>query len=469
MKKMAWCFVLIMAGGFLTAQEGGGQGPAAAAGQGQEAPPAQRASPFPTRQPVKIGMGDLSIDGRIMTGFRSQSTYTDGEKGKTSWEAINAEWEENRIELNLDYTLGNYGAFVLLQARNFGGNAFASNDSFRPRFALVYANFWDNKIKASVGKLYDDIYQKQPRTIWKTEGKGGGFRFTDEDRFSLRLEFRPITGLNLGAQFFFIDNAINPGRSEPGNDLWDTEALKELGIGAEYSSDLFNVQAGFRIDSKVDPMDRNEAKTYLPQYYGDGNMMGTAGASQIKYKHLADLGSVVTSGSPATWQSKEFDAGHWGFLGFKLKAVKNLTATAHGALYNLGAFDKFGYGKLAEFVKYDNIIPGLGAGIAFYQEFYGGDVMKDGVANSPFLRFTPEFSYKYKTITGSLEGTIGLCPDVLDSYWEIKPQIQVSLNPYVDVFTAALFYKATGHDFVDSANLAPTVKHTVGVAIDLIF
>jgi hypothetical protein len=58
---------------------------------------------------------------------------------------------------------------------------------------------------------------------------------------------------------------------------------------------------------------------------------------------------------------------------------------------------------------------------------------------------------------------------VLDSYWEIKPQIQVSLNPYVDVFTAALFYKTTGYDFADSANIAPTVKHTVGVAIDLIF
>jgi hypothetical protein len=184
---------------------------------------------------------------------------------------------------------------------------------------------------------------------------------------------------------------------------------------------------------------------------------------------MADVGKLDVSTVSPIWAAETYDAGHWAFMGFKLKAVKNLAVTAHGALYNLGAFDKFGYGKLAEFVKYDNIIPGLGAGITVWQEFYGGDVMRDGITNSPFLRFTPEVSYKYKIITGSLEGTIGVCPDVLDSYWEIKPQIQVSLNRYMDVFTAQVFYKATGQDFVDSTGIAPTVKHTFGVALDLIF
>jgi hypothetical protein len=480
-KVLSIVTVLVLLGGLLTAQESGGQQQQGAAqsaqaqgGEAQAAAPAQYAAPFPTRQPIKIGMGDLMIDGRIMTGIRSQTTNTDGEDGNTSLEAINAEWQENRIELNLDYSLGNYGAFVLLQARNFGGNAFAANDAIKPRFALVYANFLDNKIKVSLGKLYDDIYQKRPSegTIWKTEGPGALFRFTDEERFSARIEFKPIAGLNVGAQLFFVDNAISPGQSAPGKDLWDTEALKEIGIGVTYNNPkLFNAQFGLRLDSKVDPMDRTEAKTYLPQYYGDGNMMGTAGAMLLKYKHLADIGSVTGLPANPAWTPAvdNYNGGHWAFLGFKLNAVKNLDVTAHGALYNLGAFDKFGYGRIAEFVKYNNIVPGLGVGITLEQEFYGGDVMKDGIINSPFLRFTPQVSYKYNIFVPSLEGGVGISPDVLDIYYSVKPQLQVSLNRFVDVCVVKVFYELIHHDFVDSLNIDTTTKHTVGVAVDLIF
>jgi hypothetical protein len=360
-----------------------------------------------------------------------------------------------------------------------------------PRYAFVYANLGPAKV--SVGKLYDEILVMQNK-VWKTEGFGDIYRFTDENYFSARIEVKPIEGLNVGAQFFFVDDTAKDAVSGiPHRSLGDSGAWKEIGLGAMYTSSLFNAQLGIRFDSDVDPMQRNtssggDSRTYLPAYYGDANMLGTplAGMRGPKYKHKDEVIGKSThqlkpGGNPTNPADYEmvtapdpfYDGGHYAFVGFKLNSVKNLTLTVHGALFNLGTFDKFGYGRFSENVKYNNILPKLGLGIALDQEFYGGDAFEDPIKNSPFLKFTPQITYDLVTIPGMplpliqvyAETTIGICPDVLENYIKVKPGVILSMG----ILSAELFYDITVEKYVESANIKPSTTHIIGCALNIMF
>jgi hypothetical protein len=478
MKKMASLLAMFMLiAGFLEAQE-----------QAQEAP-AQPQMPPPAY--AKLWMGDLTIHGRLLTGFRAAATDQEGLAEDDNWslQAMNADWQENRTELTLDYSFTNFGAFLMLQARAWSPNTYGG--SINPRYAFIWAESPDKKVKFSFGKLYDEIMILQNK-VWKTEGFGDLFRFTDEDKFSARVEVKPITGLNVGAQFFFVDtkvNAINSGRAE--RNLADTGAWKEIGIGAMYTHNLFNAQLGIRFDSDVDIMSRDDSKTYLSAYYGDASMLGTEGAYFLgpKYKYKDEvIGKAKFDSSYNVTGYEEtpfYSGGHYAFFGFKLKAVKNLDLDAHGGLYNLGAFDKFGYGRFAERFLYKNLVPKLGLGAILQQEFYGGDVFPDTMENSPFLQFGPQFTYDFAYLPGTqvamlqatLTGLYGVSPDVLDTYVYVR----AALNMQMGVFSALFFYDITFTDFVDkienvpatqytaAGGIKPETKHVIGLALNFMF
>jgi hypothetical protein len=346
----------------------------------------------------------------------------------------------------------------------------------------------DDKIKFSMGKLYTGllIYQilgEMP--LWETEGYGSKFSFTDEDNFSARIEFKPIPGLNVGAQFFFIDNP------RPGKSIGETGAFGELGLAASYNSSLFNAQLGVRFDSAVDTMTpgstySGESKTYLPAYYGSGNYLGTPLASAMmggpKYKHAGEVIDQQTVGqlpdgtyglvsTPAT--DPYYDGGHMAFFGFKLNAVPNVVAVAHGGFYNLGAFDKFGYGRFAEEIRYDGIFSRLGVGIILQQEFYGSDVFHDTMENSPFLQFMPELIYdliklpgmRIPLLTAKLFANFGICPDVLESYITIEPLLDMRMG----TFDVKLSYAYSYAEYVDAANIEPATTHKIKCSLELMF
>jgi hypothetical protein len=400
---------------------------------------AQQADTAALLQPsVKVSTGNLLINGRVITGLRVRQLDQDGVKGDTTLEAINQEMDENRVELSLNYTNANYGAFVMFQALSPSAWSFSANDVPSIRFASIYANYLDNKLKVSVGKLYDEVYQLREK-VWKTEGESGGMRFTDEKNFSSRIEFKPIPGLNVGAQIFFVSPSTG-GKAEIG------EFMQEIGIGGMYTSDLFNAQAGLRLDGAADGLDRtSEYKSYLWYYYGGG-------ANPIKYKH-GD-------------QQDDYDGGTYAFAGFNLKAVKDLTTIAQAGFYNVGDWDKYGYAKMDENIRY-TILSKINIGVKFLQEFYGNDVMDSGYVNSPFFQFKPGVSYKINdTFTGMLEGNIGVCKDVLDSYWYIKPIVNITLGGYGS-FRAQVFYEYLSQKF-ESMN-DPINRNTFGIGLDLMF
>jgi hypothetical protein len=418
---------------------------------------------------VNVGFGNLLINGRVIAGFQARQTDTPdsliNQHKDKDWHlrAVNPLMEENRAELAMTYTnklMGqDYGAFVLLQAQNYGTGAYYSDymtalhslelqDIMEVRYALIYKNFFDGKLKASFGKLYDELYLPVWERVWKTEGPGYMFRFTDEKVLSTRLEFKPIDGLNVGAQFFFV----NP-------DADFVESLKEVGLGAQYESDLFNAQAGVRFDGAADGLRKEQIGVWFPHYYGQKTFDDT-GPTNDK------IGSPFLA---STWKhpiGDNFSDGTYAFFGFNFKGVKNLTAIAHGALHNLGNFNKYGWGSFSELLKYQ-ITPELGAGAYFWQDFYGDDVLIDTLTNAPFFRFTPTVSYKVAgPVTATVEGTYGICPDVTDYYVEINPKINVALGGFFPL-SVDILYKYTIEKYKDYDD--PINTHIIGIGIDMMF
>jgi hypothetical protein len=248
---------------------------------------------------------------------------------------------------------------------------------------------------------------------------------------------------------------------------------------------LFNAQLGVRLDSNVDRFNSLDtgpsgSGTYLPDYYGRASVLASslnplyvalAVAGTPDYKHMDKIVKVAPDYSSAEYLP--YEGGTYAFFGFNFKGVRNLSATAHGGLYNLGAFNEFGYGRFSEFVKYNNIVPGLGAGITLQQEFYGSDVWKADKVNSPFLQFTPQISYVFLNnpqapipmLTGTLDATIGISPDVLDIYVKVKPNLGYSLGS----FMVDLFYEMEYTGYTASTGIKPITTHTVGLGGMLLF
>jgi hypothetical protein len=514
MKKIVWLVIIfILCTIFIAAQE-----------------ETQTQPQIPPSAMVKLWMGEMTIHGRFMTGFRSAMTEQEGmaDSSNWSWQAINADWQENRAEIMFDYSfMGAFGAFFDIQARNWGPNNYGD---IKPRYAYIWMGDPNGIFKLSFGKMYDEILIKQDK-VWKTEGFGDLFRFTDEDKFSFRLEIKPIEGLNVGAQFFFVDTAFNPITSGiSSRNLADTGAMGEIGIGVMYHTRPFNAQLGVRFDTIVDPMSRDDGKTYLTSYYGDWAMLGTEAAPFMgpKYKYKDE---VIQKGTPQLKPGGDpmnpndyvvvysdtpfYDGGTYAFFGFKLNSVAknmvrmhNIDADIHGGFYNLGAWDKFGYSRIAERILYNNLLPKFTLGLIMQQEFYGKDVFdntdvepvfmdipgmgtimtspgKKGIVNSPFFMFAPYLAYDFAYLPGtnnivpmmrlSVTPFYGICNDVLDTYI----QARVAFDMQFGVFSALLFYDVTYTKFVDAienvsvnyggGGIKPETKHVIGLALNFMF
>jgi hypothetical protein len=86
-----------------------------------------------------------------------------------------------------------------------------------------------------------------------------------------------------------------------------------------------------------------------------------------------------------------------------------------------------------------------------YQDFYGKDVFPDNMINSPYFRFEPVVAYQLtRNIEASLLGTIGICQDVVESDWRIKPKLTVALGGF-GTCRAELFYELNAITYTDEA------------------
>jgi hypothetical protein len=529
MKKImcVLAYVMLIAGG-LAAQEQAESAPQEQApAQPQEAAPAMQ-MPEPKPNVISVfGMGELRIDGMILTGITAKKDTKLDEDWRLGF--LNPTWQENRFELDLHYSSGElpggtgmkFGFFSTIWSQNYGignftwnelptganaGTKMGAPDWNQPWIELRYAGLWfsalNDKVKMTIGRTYDEFYYMPESKVWKTEGYGNAFRFTDEKYISLRMEFKPVKGLNFGFQWFALpayagDEAVKRDVEWPKLE----EAIKEIGIAAEYKTDLFNTVGGVRFDSNADPIDRYEARTYLSPYYGDGGNSlrlwnypvptaylpsgATSGYSHQGpyYKHLDEVTTVDSEGK------LRFADGAWAFFGFNFKGVKNLTAMVHGGLYNITAFDKFGYGSIAETIGYT--INKLGFGVNMVQQFYGSDVFGEkavlmdadfgggnmpliswDIVNSPYFQFIPYVSYNVLPmgmLSVKLEGNFGVCKDVLDVDWGIKPSIGLRLGSIVVDISYQFTRQEYTNPFPASGMKQDVNTHLAGIGFMMVF
>jgi hypothetical protein len=328
----------------------------------------------------------------------------------------------------------------------------------------VWRSFFDNKFKITLGKLYGEDYQTRDR-IWKAEGASqGGWQFSDSNGYlATRLEFKPIEGLNVGAQWNFLPI----GQSLRTSGLPDlAESIKEVGLAAEYKHALFNVLGGVRFDGG-DGMNKYDTYTYLKDYYGEWGYVG----GNIQNQHLLAMipGAVYDTLAPhwkhgdevfgagpfdkgfsAANADKPFDGSTRAIFGFNFKGVKNLTAKMQASVWNLGDFERFGTASIDETIGYA-IMPKLNTSVNFYQDFYGGDAFPDALVNSPYFRFEPVVSYQLtNNIGSSLLFTYGIAKDVVESDWRVKPSLTFILGGF-GALHAELYYELNAITYTDKA------------------
>jgi hypothetical protein len=472
--------------------------------------PEQGQNTAPVIPAVKTPLGELQIDGRVLTGVIGAVYHQFGDDYSLLG-FTNAEMGESRAEIAFHLKNGDFGEYIMLRAQNFNPNMGFLNGNFNPNnntvglvtsgtnagagfaasipYFFAYGNFFDNKFKVSVGKLYDENFVTRER-VWKTEGStNGGFYFSREGYPSIRLQFMPIPGLDVGGQLFFVNTnasyimdlgtkAVAPSYDIKNENANLTESLKEWGLGASYTSASFNVQAGLRLDSGVDPINKYESKTYLEEYYGDSDRTNPASTTRWggpDYKHVDKLwNNTSLADAPVSGNPKAFADGMYGFFGFNIKAVKGLTLKVQGQFNNISAFEEFGYGIFDETIGYQ-ILPKFYGGVILFQEFYGGDVFDNAkYAVSPFFRFRPVVSYQLTSrIKATLESTIGLCQDVLKTPWfNIKPKLDFALAGY-GAMRATIYYLFERADYADyKGNNHSTKdyhKHEFGLGVDFVF
>ncbi|MDR2445428.1 MAG: hypothetical protein LBD44_05790 [Spirochaetaceae bacterium] len=177
-----------------------------------------------------VGEGGIFADGRS-TGAQTPSVYafSDDIGDGTSFRAqLQLVWERDNLGVKTRFRYRPDKADGALNNKLSGLNNTVNK-------AFVYANILDSKVKVSVGKGTDEAWG----LFYSNFQNNTGFDGND----GVKIEVKPIDGLNLGAHYGTKDlfaNAINDGGAW--NDQSNTEDRRFV-VGAKYTSDLFSVVA----------------------------------------------------------------------------------------------------------------------------------------------------------------------------------------------------------------------------------
>jgi hypothetical protein len=411
---------------------------------------------------------DLKIGGKIFTGLRFQKV--DSSANPTVGLNNDDDDYPARWELTGDFTTENYGAKFGLRNDNF--TAFNNIGIYN---AYVWADFLQDIVNVKFG-LIDD-------SVWATEGTEG---FHNSTGGGLRVELKPLTGLNVG---FMVGlptaDGVNPTDSAKGPFFTDFEyVLPETSIGAEYKSSLFNLAAGLKFDSagdgfKIDGAYVKNKEITIQKYDAtNGYDGGTYNLPQLLTAKTLDTSNVIraavpgggewildTNGDgevdgndgPPIWRyasptpavTGPADAyvarnnGALVYAGFALTAITNLTAKLEAQFYNLPAFQKAGYVYIDEVLGYQ-ITSKFYAGVDFTQVFFGSkflvwdyaeETAREQVGGpgilklAPYIKFKPNASFQINdALSAGLEVGFALQKDVTVFDINVRPKLGFKLG-----------------------------------------
>jgi hypothetical protein len=323
--------------------------------------------------PDALKIPGLDVSGNVRTGFRVTGYSTgklEGSDGFTSTPKAKAYSDDPgdgnplRAHLVLQWTKGNlgvktrfrYDANTRLGASNLVDLAGFVNKAF------VWGDVFDKKVRVTVGKGSDAAWASPAGDLSPSDTNN-----FDGDKDGLKVEVKPIDGLNLGV-FYGTDNLFATGVSDHLNtdNLTGTDDRRFV-AGAKYSSDRFAVAASWYWNPTDTP-------------YGITSLSENTEFDPADY---ADLSSALprTSNLQIGGQVKATDALTLNVnLGFTNLGADTLSETANGGesitdLYKKGDFSPywFFFGKLAgDYAVSDALTVGLSVGdiVAGSQFFY---------------------------------------------------------------------------------------------------
>jgi hypothetical protein len=341
-------------------------------------------------QEVKVGKGTLSLGAKIMTGM--EATWDDAANEDGTVRMYNdTEGTRLRVEFSPAYSNENVGFMMRFRTDDAwtngklggGGNSAAVG----VRYAFGWIDLFDSHFRATGGYL--DINSN----VWGTMGD------LDKDisGVGLRLEIKPVKGLNFGAFFRVPDQKRTVTLAAGGHSENDSQKVDfdqffaSTAFGGRYTNDLFYVSLQYLLDQNVFDNDKSDG----------------SGRKENKYKNgIFDFGVGLT-------------------------AIPQLELRAEGRFENLEN-DKYkdaaenwtNYAKtdLRQRVIYtiSDDMP-LFFGVNAKETFTGLDDDK------PYMIFKPKVGYKVPVGNGlvaSLEGGFGFQTDILKSEIFVKPKIE---------------------------------------------
>jgi hypothetical protein len=318
-------------------------------------------------QEVTIGGGTLKFGGKIMTGLEATFDNDKNEDGIVRM-YNDSEGTDLRVELSTAYTNGNVGFMTRFRA----DDAEVGKAAVGVRYAFGWIDLFDGMFRPTAGLL--DLNSN----VWGTKGDLD----VDVAGAGLRLEVKPVAGLNFGVFFRVPNQAVNvnqTGGYHSANTTVDGESVPQnttakaflnataFGLGYE-NSDLY-VRLQYLIDT--DPIDHARVNDDTDPD-NDADATGT------------------------------FDFG----LGYT--GLKSLEAHVEGRIKDPAKFEN-GNVDLRQVVKYtiSDELP-LTVGVAAREVLYGDNTKIGADAADPWVQIKPSVAYKVnKDLTVSLGGGYG--------------------------------------------------------------
>jgi hypothetical protein len=139
-------------------------------------------------------------------------------------------WERENLGVKTRFRYRPDGSTNIAGQGNLNGNLTQLNNTVNKAF--VYGKLLDDKVRVTAGKTLDEAWS----LFYSNFNTTGGFDGKD----GVKIEVKPIPGLNLGAFYGTGDLFNNASKNSTRND-WVAD--RRLAVGAKYTSKLFSVVA----------------------------------------------------------------------------------------------------------------------------------------------------------------------------------------------------------------------------------
>lgn len=296
----------------------------------------------------------FTLNGAIYTGIQ----LTGGDSAKTGAAKLWSDTKSKASRFDLDgaYKNGDMGAnFRLREETLTGAPTF--------KYAYVWANYLNNFVTIKAGNVDDGS--------WKTEGDTG---FEASSGTGAQFSVIPLAGLNVGVK-------ANVFTAQNGSALTTQQFLNELAFGTNYKSDLFNFQAGYKLDSNADDNKATSTTTYS---------LTPVSGSTTDYTVKTSTATVYDDTN-----AKKHD---YLYFGVNYKGVKGLTAIGEAQFNNLGKYSDIGTATIDETFAYAVTDP-ITVNLLAYQK------LSSVTGAKPLFNFKPGVDYKLDAMT-TLNGRV---------------------------------------------------------------